>query len=338
MASITKRGPNQFQAIIRRRGYPTQTRTFDTRAAAEAWARSVESKMDLGQFHDLRPLDQLTLGDLLQRYWQEVTPGKRGAVQEGHRINQLLRHPLSLRPMSTLRACDFATYRNERLERVGPNTVRLELALLSHLYTISIREWSLPMESELHKVSRPKATPGRERRLQQGELARLLSAIEDQGGQAASWLRACIKLSLETGMRAGEILSLEWRQVDLVSAVIKLEQTKNGTSRLVPLSEHAESVLAALPRPEVRVIPNFYDTSGLDRAFKRACLRAGIEGLRFHDLRHEAASLRAPHVTPQTLAKLFGWRNLQMAMRYYNPQIAELHAAIGRTPLAVQAS
>ncbi|NDV11780.1 site-specific integrase [Crenobacter caeni] len=334
MASILRRGPDQVQAIIRRKGYPSQTRTFETRAAAEAWARSVESKIDLGQFHDLRPLGQLTLGDLLQRYGDEVTPTKRGAVAEGNRIKQLLRHPLSLRPMSTLRACDFAAYRNERLERVGPNTVRLELALLSHLYTVAIREWSLPMEHELHKVSRPKAAPGRERRLQRGELSRLLSAIEDQGGQAAPWLRACIELALETGMRAGEILSLEWRQVDLVSAVIKLEQTKNGTSRLVPLSEHAESVLAALPRPELRVIPNFYDTSGLDRAFKRACLRAGIEGLRFHDLRHEAASRRAPHVTPQTLAKLFGWRNLQMSMRYYNPQIAELHAAIGRAPLA----
>ncbi|NDV11783.1 site-specific integrase [Crenobacter caeni] len=334
MASITHRGPYQYQVIIRRKGYPTQTRTFESQEEAEIWARMVESGMDFGQFRDLRLLDKLTLGDLLRRYGEEVTPSKRGAVQEGNRIRQLLRHPLALRPMSGLRACDYAAYRNARLEQVGPSTVRLELALLSHLYTIAIREWSLPLVHELKNISRPKASPGRERRLQRGELARLLAAIDAQGGRAAPWLKACIELALETGMRAGELLSLEWKQVDLATAAVRLEQTKNGDARLVPLSEKAEAVLTALPRPGLRVIPNFYDTSGLDRAFKRACGVAGIEGLRFHDLRHEAASLRAPQMPPQTLAKLFGWKNLQMAMRYYNPQIAELHAAIGRTPPA----
>lgn len=331
MASITRRGPYQFQAIIRRKGYPSQTRTFETRTDAEVWSRSVESKIDHGQFRDLRPLDKLTLDDLLRRYLTEVTPNKRGAVQESNRIKKLLKHPVALRSLSTLRASDFAAYRNERLECVSANTVRLELALLSNLYSIAIKEWSLPLEHALLKIKRPKATPGRERRLQQGELSRLFVAIETHGGRAGPWLKACIQLALETGMRAGELLSLEWRQVDLDAAVIKLEMTKNGTSRLVPLSDKAEAVLAALPQPGLRVIPNFYDTSGMDRAFKRACELAEIEGLRFHDLRHESASLLAPRVTPQTLAKLFGWKNLQMSMRYYNPLLAELHAAIGRT-------
>lgn len=331
MASITRRGPFQFQAIVRRKGYPTQTKTFETRNEAEAWSRSIESKIDVNQFRDRRELETLTLGNLLQRYLKEVTPTKRGAVQEGNRIKQLLGHPLALRPLSTLRASDFASYRNERLENHRANTVRLELALLSHLYTIAIREWSLPLEHELKKVSRPKADPGRERRLQPGELARLLAAIKQQDGSAGPALTACIELALETGMRAGELLSLEWYQVDLASAVLYLDMTKNGTSRLVPLSEKAEQVLANLPRNGRRVFPNFYDTSGLDRVFKRACNVAGIEGLHFHDLRHESASQRAPHVTPQTLAKLYGWKSLQMAMRYYNPLLSELHAAIGRT-------
>ena len=103
MASITRRGPFQFQAIVRRKGYPTQTKTFETRNEAEAWSRSIESKIDVNQFRDRRELETLTLGDLLQRYLKEVTPTKRGAVQEGNRIKQLLEHPLALRPLSTLR-------------------------------------------------------------------------------------------------------------------------------------------------------------------------------------------------------------------------------------------
>lgn len=76
MASISRRGPFQFQAIVRRKGYPTQTKTFETRNEAEAWSRSIESKIDVNQFRDRRELETLTLGNLLQRYQKEVTPPK----------------------------------------------------------------------------------------------------------------------------------------------------------------------------------------------------------------------------------------------------------------------
>lgn len=81
----------------------------------------------------------------------------------------------------------------------------------------------------------------------------------------AIWLEACIDIALETGMRAGEILSLTWDQVDLNQCCARLEKTKNGSRRTVGLSHKAVSVLQNLPRTSARVISNFYDTSGLDR-------------------------------------------------------------------------
>lgn len=83
MASITKRGPYQYQAIIRRKGYDTQTKTFETRDAAEAWAGGVESKMYDGQFRDPKAMATTTLAMALERYMKEVTPGSAALQSSG---------------------------------------------------------------------------------------------------------------------------------------------------------------------------------------------------------------------------------------------------------------
>ena len=324
MATICKRGDFQFQATIRRKGYPCQIKTFETRQEAEAWARAIESKMDSNQFRDTREVQSTTLGQALQRYLEEVTPTKRGHVNETNRIKLLQRHPISLRTLASLKARDYAEYRNQRLTQVGNNTVRLELAVLSHLYTIAIKEWSLPLDHEPKNIRKPPAGQGRDRRLVGNEEARLFAAMEHPQCRSALWLRASIKLAIETGMRAGEILGIEWHQVDLERGVIRLHKTKNGSARVVPLSIKAVQVLQSLPRQTERVIPNFHDTSGLDRAFKRVSAAAKISGLHFHDLRHECATRLAPNMKVQTLAKIMGWKTLQMAMRYYNPSDDEL--------------
>ncbi len=335
MATITARGDYQFQAIIRRKGFPSQTKTFETRSEAERWAREVESKMDTGYFSDRREAEKTTLAQALQKYLDQVTCTKKGATAERNRIKQLQRHPIALRSLASLRAKDFTQYRDERLEEVSANTVRLELALLSHLYTIAIKEWSMPLVHELRNVRKPQAGPARERRLESGEETRLRTALrrpEDRG--AGVWVEACIDLAIETGMRAGEILTLDWKQVNIEVGTLRLTKTKNGCGRTVPLTDKAVAVLKKLPRDiGGQVIPNFYDTSGLDRAFKRVCHAAGIEDLRFHDLRHEAASRFAPHMTAPILAKIMGWKTIQMAMRYYvgpaKPQKPRLRGGSG---------
>lgn len=330
MATINNRGPHQWQATVRRKGYPSQSETHRTKAQAEAWAREVEAQMDAGTFRDRRVLAGVTLGDALERYLTSVTTQKRGETSERNRIKQLQRHPLAQRLMASLQAADFASYRDQRRTQVGQNTVRLELAVFSHLYTIAIKEWSWPLTHEPKNVSKPKPEEGRERRLDADEEKRLRAAVHRPKARSAIWLEACIDIALETGMRAGEILSLTWDQVDLDQCCARLEKTKNGSRRTVGLSHKAVSVLQNLPRTGARVISNFYDTSGLDRAFASACKASSIEGLRFHDLRHEAASRFAPTMQVQDLAKLMGWKTLQMAMRYYNPTDAEIVALVHR--------
>src|SRR6202012_474307 len=82
MATIRHRGPHQFQAIVRKRGYPVQRDTFETEREARDWAAGVEVDMTRGAFIDRSPLKRTTFGDLLTKYLIEVTPKKRGAETE----------------------------------------------------------------------------------------------------------------------------------------------------------------------------------------------------------------------------------------------------------------
>jgi len=328
MANIQKRGESQYQADIRRKGYPRQIETFETKGDAEKWVRDQESKMDKGVFRDLRVVADTTLGDALDRYMDEVVPTKApgGQRNERNRIRLLKKHPLASRLLTTLHASDFAKYRNERMGQVGSaNTVRLELALLSHLYTIGKKEWGWPLDHALKDVKRPSPPEGRERRLVGDEEARLLeSAVSAKDVQEPIWLLASIRLALATGMRACELLSVAWDQVDLMNGVVKLTKARNGSKRAVGLNLEAVRVLRGLPSKGDRVIPGYYETGKLDADFKAARKSAGIVDLVFHDLRHEAASRFAPYMMPQELAKIMGWKTLQMAMRYYNPSAQEL--------------
>ncbi|WP_244112029.1 hypothetical protein [Burkholderia diffusa] len=94
MASIWKRG-HYWRAAVRRQGYPEQTRTFDTKGDAEAWARRLESEMDRGLFVDRTEAERNTLGDLLKRYAEEVSPQKKGGAVEILRIRKLRKDALA---------------------------------------------------------------------------------------------------------------------------------------------------------------------------------------------------------------------------------------------------
>jgi integrase len=336
MASITNRGPHQFQAQIRKKGYPTQTETFETLEEARKWATAVEAEMTLGTFIDRSVLKRMTFGDLLARYAKEETPKKRGWETELVRIRALQRHVLAARPLSKLRKVDFANYRDERSKTCCGETVRRELVIISAVFRTARELWELPMGNPLEGVRWPQKGRHRERRLEGDEESRLLEAASKSPTPA---LRLCIILAIETGMRSSEIVNLRWEQIDLAPHVIRLGLTKNGDPRTVPLSERAEAAIRALPQQASGRLTTFYDARGLWKAFALARKRAGITGLRPHDLRHEAASQLAPKMEAVTLAKVLGWKTLQMAMKYYNPRDDELVAAVrqsGRQPEAAQ--
>lgn len=350
MATITKRGDLQWQAKIRRKGYPPQSRTFAAKADAEAWARDIEREMDRGIFLDRSEAEATTLYAALERYSREVTPRKKGARAELSRIKRWQERPLASCSLARIRGKDLAKFRDDRrAEDKAENTIRLDLALLSALYETARRDWGMEgLANPVRMIKAPGGSNKRERRLLPDEEAWLLTGIEVVMPRTAN-MRALIRLALETGMRQSELLKIEWEDVDSKRKFIHLADTKSGDPRDVPLSPVALEVLHGLPRPIAG--GRIFDVSQdrLIRAFNQACKTgrelyerdAGkkpavgwLQNLRFHDLRHEAASRWASVLAAQELAKMFGWRTLQMALRYYHPTGESLAEKLARAQQA----
>ncbi|MHB1591682.1 MAG: site-specific integrase, partial [Sulfuricella sp.] len=216
-----------------------------------------------------------------------------------------------------------------RLKKVKPATVNRDLNLISVVINTGRKDWGLPIENPVGMIRRPKNPRGRERRLEPEEEQQLLDALDnDQQPNRSPWVRPLVIFALETGMRRGEIISLKWENVDLRRCVARLEDTKNGESRAVPLSSRARTVLEGLPRSiDGRVFP--LTVNALKLVFVRAVRRSKIVDLTFHDLRHEAASRLANLLSAHELAKVMGWRTMQMALRYYHPRAEELARKLG---------
>ncbi len=337
MADIRKRGDYQWQVRIRRKGHPSQTRTFDTKVQAEAWARQIEGEMDRGVFVSRKEAENTTLSEALARYEREVTVKKKGH-QEKALIKRWLSHPLSKRSLASLQGKDIAAYRDKRAgEGASPNTIRLELALISHLFTVAVKEWGMgDLVNPVQQIRKPKLPQGRDRRLRPGELDRILSSSDSPA------LSSLVRFAIETGMRRSEIAGMTWDRVDLKKKTVSLHDTKNGEKRIVPLSPEAVRILSGLPRRLDGEVWGM-EPDSITQAFLRALARAKeayekecqekrvkpdpsyLVDLTFHDLRHEATSrFFEKGLNPMQVAAITGHKTLQMLKRYTHLKAEDL--------------
>jgi len=291
MATIVKRGRYEWQVKIRRKGYKSLGKTFESRADAEKWAHMVEIQIARGEWFDRTEGESTLIRDALERYAREITPRKAIKAQrrELFRIKLLQRSSIAHIALARVRGGDVSELISERKKQgANPNTIRLDLALLSHLYTVGRSEWR--MEYLTNPVSavrgaRPKLPQGRNRRLQDKEEAKLLKAARKR---SVIW-ESLIIVALETAMRRGEFADLRWEFVNLKTKVAHLPETKTEEARDVPLSPRALDALRALPRRIDGSVFGITDVN-ISQEFGEIRNEAGCLGLTFHDLRHEATS------------------------------------------------
>jgi integrase len=356
LATIRKKGEYQWHCQIRRKGYPAQTKTFITRADAESWAKVTESEMIRGVFVSKVSAEKSTLGQLLERYIEEVTPTHRGREPEAARLKMLAQRSICKRSVASLRAEDFAKFRDARLKEphsrharakgvksdktVGPATVHMELGLFQKIIEHASREWGISLpENPVKAAQKPKLPNGRERRLSKDEEKRLFDSLDKCRNPC---MKPIVLLAIETAMRQGELLSLTWGKIDFSVPAAHLPTTKNGHRRDVPLSKRAVQILRAILRQtfdkaakdltpdekKKRVFPT--SASAVKQAWNRVVIRAGIEDLHFHDTRHEATSRMAARIpNALALASITGHRDMQMLKRYYHPRTSDLAKLLG---------
>ena len=310
-----REGRSVYRAMVRMRGYPHQWKTFERKIDAKDWIRRTEQLIKDGNVPSVEA-ERTTLYEALERYLREVTPGKKGARREQDRIKAWQRHPLAQRFLSHLRGAEFAAYRDKRREEgVADQTIRLELATISHIYTVAAKDWGMHgLRNPIKSMTLPSGSKERDRRLEGDEGERLLAALAKEG----VYMAPIASFAIETAMRQGEILSLAWADVDLQARVAKLADTKNSEPRGVALSPKAIEILKGLPRslePDARAFPVRQDV--LIRAFRRACTAAGIENFKFHDLRHEGVSrLFEKGLNVAEVASISGHRTWSQLRRY----------------------
>lgn len=343
--------------MIRKTGWPTVAKTFRTKRDAEDWSRRTEDEIVRGVYIQRAPADRMTVADALKRYLAEVTPTKRpGSRSSDHGRSKILLKHLGKYSLAALTPEIIAQFRDRRLggedrkDDAGKavpranDTVRLDLALLGHLFTVAIKEWGIALPSNpVLNIRKPTPGPGRNRRLSAHEERRLLAAVDKHSNPMLGWI---VRIALETGMRSSEILTLRRMQVDLKRRIVRLLETKNTTPRTVPLSRKAADLFREALNQPTRPIDTeliFFGEPGRDGKrrpyqFNPVWMKIkrdlGFADVRFHDLRHEAVSrFVEAGFSDQEVAAISGHKSMQMLKRYTHLRAEDLVGRLDTMPL-----
>ncbi len=360
MATLVKTDSGTWKAVIRKAGWPTTAKTFRTKRDAEDWSRRSEDEMVRGAYIQRATADRMTVEVALKRYLAEVVPTKRATSQlaDVKRARILVKH-LGKYSLAALTPELIAKFRDMRLageDRLSPtgkpqpranNTVRLDLALLGHLYTVAIKEWGVGLPANpVMNIRRPAPGQGRNRRMNSEEESNILAAVDAHSNPMLGWI---VRIALETGMRTSEIVTLRRAQVEVDRRIVRLLKTKNTHPRTVPLTATAAKLLqSALDHP-VRPAgtdliffgePGRQGTRGpyaFDRVWQEIKKKQGLKDFHFHDLRHEAVSrFVEAGLSDQEVSAISGHKSMQMLKRYTHLRAEDLVSRLDNLPHRIE--
>ena len=312
MANFRKRN-NKWQARIQLSSGPTQARTFLRLTDAKGWAQQVETSYQQGLI-DTRP-DPITLYEAFQRYLKDVNPRKKRPHIERYRIKAWMQHNLSRRVLEHIRTYHLATWRDDKIKQgFQANTIRLHLAVLSHLYTVAQSEWGYEnLQNPVLHLTRPKLPKVRETRISDYDIDLLIQNTK------SIYLPSLIKLALFTGMRRSELIKLKWSEINWDKQWIHLKDTKNGEGRFVPLTNNIKNVLKDINRTSDQLFS--ISEHAVTVAFRRAIKKSNLNNLSFHTLRHEAITrFFEMGLTIPEVASISGHKSWSMLRRYTHLQ------------------
>lgn len=276
-----------------------------------------------------------TVGDLLAVYQREYFPLKAPGTQkqQGY-VFHVIMDTLGDLPLTAITPALLRTWRNYLGRTRQPGTVRQYMDTFSAALRIAVEDYALLASNPVRNVRKPPEPPGRVRFLSQDEKQRLLAACQ-ASRQAA--LYPMVLVALSTGCRRSEVSRLRWSEVDMERAVLRLERTKNGTRRQVPLSPQAVAVLQrwqaaqGVNTPWVFPRPDGAGALRSERAWQGALQRAGLEDFHFHDLRHTTASyLAMSGASLAEIAEILGHKRIEVTRRYTHLTTAHTAAVVER--------
>jgi integrase len=218
-------------------------------------------------------------------------------------------------------------YKRMRLDKVKTGTINRELASLKHMFTIAEKLGKFDGKNPVKQVKFFQERQYVMKILDREEINRLIDA-------AAGHLKPILIIAVSTGMRKGEIFNLRWSDIDFVDHYIHIKKTKSNVMRKVPMNGVVATTLKNIERKSEFIFPSFWSKKHkhimeVFRLFKAACKKAGIRDLRFHDLRHTAATLMVTGGIPLvTVSQILGHATIHMTMKYAHPTPEDKRKAV----------
>lgn len=205
-------------------------------------AKDIEAKIRTGiverKYFEKAKSGHKTLNDMMEKFMKEHAPKVSVNMQKSYASS--LKHlkaffgDLKLSAISPKMIYEYKVLRKN--EVIKPATINRELAMMSKAFNIAVKEWEWVKENPVAKVPKEKENNERDRWLTDEEERRLIDC-------SPPWLKEIVIFNLHTGLRIGELLSLERSRVNLFRKTIIIQVSKNGKPRTVPLNQIALDIL-----------------------------------------------------------------------------------------------
>ncbi len=310
MASIIPRGA-VWRAVVRKKGYPTQTKSFPTKTLAKVWADRIE--MELATAEARGTVDAgLTIAELVDWYQRDVSKLKRISKTHSGNLTRIREGLGSIRAtrLTVTQIVEFVRKRRQgehvngngvKVPACGASTMRVEIGYLAELFKLATSMGKLTIDRDVVAEARPAlrlvklvaASQKRDRRPTAEELKRLLEHFERAAWRSVIPMVDIVNFAIASSRRQSEITRLLWADFDEAKGICILRDAKHprrkaGNHRTFPLLGEAWEIVKRQPRTAAEIFP--FNSKSVGTSFFRACEDLRIEDLHFHDLRHEATS------------------------------------------------
>ena len=348
MATISKTKSGSFKAIIRKNGRVIKTKTFRLKKDARTWSKRIEGDRDamaafgspgaVIAFNTLADeyLDQWAGKDNISRkvtFWKNQFSDTTLINIEVHIIRDILNRYAE---GDALRGNGTDSRGKPKVAKTGrkraPATVNRMRAMLSSIFKYAVKECGYLTTNPVTMVPSRTEDNKRTRFLSDDERAQLLSACRH-----SQWdkLYLLVLMALTTGARMGELLGLHWDEIDFKERTTLLIDTKNGESRILTIPESTMVELQQFREVGSGLVfpspTKFRKPFEFRKHWYKAMVDAGIEGFRFHDLRHSCASMLVMNgATLYETAQVLGHKSTQTTARYAHLSVDHKQALTDR--------
>ena len=289
MATIRKRR-GKYSVSIRRLFHKPIYKTFSKHEDAKRWASDSERKLERGLYEDLTEASRTTLAEVLERYGKDKIPSRKSQLTPLYMIKKISRHAIGKLHLTGLTTLKLVKYRDEIAAVRSASTANKYLTLISVALKVAMKEWAIYLpKNPVDDVPRLQERKKLDRILVNGEYEALLKTA---AYSKLHFLKYMIIVAYEVGARRGELIKLKAENVNWLKCTATLLDTKTNTDRVIGLSPKALEALQSVPKT---ISGQFFPVKTKEqfRFYWNQCKkRAGINGLRFHDIRHTFVTLK----------------------------------------------